>query len=269
MTTTTTARRSSPPPADESAAPSKSKFSIDRGVQAGAERIVLYGVGGIGKSSLAALAPSPLFIDVDRGTRKIDVPRLGGISTFEDMLEALRDDSLWRGVRTTIVDSGTAAQELAIDYTIRTVKHENGVKSIKGLEDYGFGKGYAHVGDAFNLLIAAMDRHYVAGRNVILICHEVTERAPNPEGEDYLRNEPALQQPPKNGRVRDRVKNWCDHLLYLSYDKLVKDGKAKGQGTRTIYPTERPTYWAKSRSLRDPIPCEEGSDDVWQQLGLK
>jgi hypothetical protein len=49
----------------------------------------------------------------------------------------------------------------------------------------------------------------------------------------------------------------------------VKDGKAKGQGTRTLYSQERPTYWAKSRTLRESIDIVEGDPAVWNALGLK
>lgn len=230
---------------------------------------MVYGGGGVGKSSLAALAPKPVFIDIDNGTSRLDVRRVDGVETYMDVRGALHSPDPWVDCETVVIDTGTALQELALAYTLATVPHEKG-KPIARVEDYGFGKGYRHWYDSCVLLLGDLDAHRAAGRHVILLCHEVTEKAPNPDGDEYLRYEPNLLQQGKEARFRDRVKNWCDHLLYMSFDKEVKDGKAKGTGTRTVYPTERPTYWAKSRpgGLREPVFCAEGSDKVWRDLGI-
>jgi hypothetical protein len=63
------------------------------------------------------------------------------------------------------------------------------------------------------------------------------------------------------------VKEWADHLIFVGFDVHVTDeGKGQGAGTRTIYPVERPTHMAKSRSLSDPIVYERGSAELWQKL---
>ena len=41
---------------------------IKRGIQAGPQKVVLYGPEGIGKSTFAAQFPNPLFLDVEEGT---------------------------------------------------------------------------------------------------------------------------------------------------------------------------------------------------------
>ena len=88
----------------------------------------------------------------------------------------------------------------------------------------------------------------------------------NPTGEDFLRYEPRLYAS-QNVSVRHRVKEWLDHLLFVGYDIFAKNGKATGSGTRTIYPVEMPTHWAKSRKLRDPIPFQSETDsNLWQRL---
>lgn len=263
-----------PPSTRPSRTTAADRFKISGGTgTARGERIVIYGEGGIGKSSLAALAPDPVFADLEDGTSKLDVQRVGGIATFQDLRDALHEPSLWAPYRTIVIDSGTALQELAIAHTLATVKHEKN-KPVSSIEDYGWGKGYQYVYDTFLMILGDFDQHIRAGRNIVLLCHLAVERAPNPDGDDFLRYEPSLQQPPKQGRIRDRVRDWCDHLLFIQYDKKVTEGKAVGGGTRTIYPTARPTYWAKSRSLRDPIVFEdpvtspEGAAELWNQLGL-
>lgn len=231
------------------------------------ERVVIYGCGGIGKTSLAALAPRPKFIDTQGGTNHLNVSRVTLIDQWQDVRDALHQPSLWAGVETIVLDTASDLQEWAVAHTLRTVPHEKSEKPIVRIEDYGYGKGYEHVFDTFLPLLSDLDMHAKEGRNIIVVCHETIEKAPNPDGEDYLRYEPALMNTGKFARLRERIKAWCDHLLYIQYDRDVsKDGKAKGRGSRTIYPTETATYWAKSRVLRTPIVYTEGDGDVWRQL---
>ena len=49
---------------------------ISRGKIATAQRIVLMGVEGIGKSTFASMFPDPLFIDTEGSTSDLDVARL-------------------------------------------------------------------------------------------------------------------------------------------------------------------------------------------------
>jgi len=48
---------------------------------------------------------------------------------------------------------------------------------------------------------------------------------------------------------------------------IAKDGKGKGAGTRTIWPTERPDHVAKSRTLSEPLPFTAADDGaIWSQI---
>lgn len=166
-----------------------------------------------------------------------------------------------------IIDDLTKAEELATEHVIRTIKHPKG-KPINGIEDYGWGEGYTHIYEKMLLLLSDLDRHVRAGRHVIGVCHECTSNAPNPGGEDWLRFEPRLSSP-KSGKasVRNRVKEWCDYLLFIGYDVATEAGKGKGCGSRAIYTTEMPTHWAKRRTpLDDTIVYQQGSNDLWNQL---
>ena len=47
--------------------------SVKRSFNQAPPRIVMYGVGGVGKSTFAASAPNPIFIPVEDGISTLDV----------------------------------------------------------------------------------------------------------------------------------------------------------------------------------------------------
>lgn len=240
-------------------------------------RIVLYGPGGIGKTSTAAIAPGPVaFFDLDDSLprlkqqledapSKLDLCPVSGIRTWQDIRDALHADG-WDGIRTIVLDSATRAEELAVEHTLATVPHEKGQR-VQRIEEYGFGKGYSHVYDTFLTLLGDLDQHTRAGRHVILICHDCTASVPNPDGEDWIRYEPRLQAPGSGkSSIRLRVREWADHVLFVGYDIAVKDGKGQGSGSRTIYPSERPHCMAKSRMLSESLELKKFDPSLWNLL---
>jgi hypothetical protein len=240
-------------------------------------RVGIFGPGGIGKTTLAATAPGPVgFLDLDDSLPilmpslgKLDIRRVAGIASWQDIRDALHSDG-WDDVRTIVLDSATKAEELALDWTLRNVRHEKDGVVIRRIEDYGFGKGYQHLYETFLALLNDLDQHVRAGRNVVLICHDCTATVPNPKGEDYIRWEPRLQSPSSGkASIRLRVREWLDHLLYVGYDvecSKQTGGKARGQGTRTIYPQEMPWCMAKSRSLTEQIELVPFEGTLWNKL---
>lgn len=262
-------RNGGPPPTAVSASPAPvdtATVGIESGRTRPAQRIVIYGPGGIGKSSLAALAPGACFIDCEGGTWHLDVKRVTGVTSWSALRAALRSPAL-APFQTIIIDSATKAEEWAIAHALATVPHEKG-HQVQSIEGYGFGKGLQHVFDTFSLLLQDLDAQVRAGRNVILIAHDCTADVPNPVGDDFIRFEPHLQSP-KSGKasIRNRVVQWADHVFFLGYDVIAKDGKGKGGGTRTIFPTERPDHVAKSRTLSDPMPFVDETDGaLWTMI---
>ncbi len=247
-------------------------------IPAGAgHRVLVYGPGGIGKTTLAASAPGPVaIVDQDQSLprlrAKLDAMKLidnvrvvEGVQTWSD-LRAMLAAPGWDEIRTIVIDSATAAEELAIAHTLGAVVKENGQRP-KSIEDYGYGKGYQHVFDTFLALLGDLDAHARAGRNVILICHDCGANVPNPMGSDWIRYEPRLQTSSSGkASIRLRVKEWADHVLFVGYDVDVTDGKAKGSGTATVYPREMPHFLAKSRTIMDSMPLEVAFSELWGKL---
>lgn len=238
---------------------------------AAGHRVVLYGPGGIGKTTLATMAPGPVvFIDLDESLPRLAaqlerVPNVVEVSSWLDLRLSLQAEG-WGEVKTIVIDSVTRAEELCVAHTLATVPHEKGHKVTK-VEDYGYGKGYQFVFDTFLPLLGDLDRHCRAGRNVVLIAHDCTTNVPNPAGEDWLRYEPRLQSP-NSGKasIRLRLREWADHVLFIGYDVAVdKEGKGRGNGTRTLWPAELPHCMAKSRTMQQELPVGAG-DDVWPHI---
>lgn len=242
------------------------------------EALVLYGTGGIGKTSLATLAPSPVVFDLDNGLAALDQDKLAALGADVRSAEGIDD---WASListlegpgfdpfRTVVIDTVTVAEEWASSHTVKTVPNDKG-SFVRRIEDYGFGKGYTHLFDTFLNLLKILDTHRKAGRNVVLIAHDCWATVPNPQGEDYVRYEPRLYTAASGkNSIRCRVKEWADHVVFIGYDVDVKKGKGSGSGTRTIWVNEFPHCLAKSRRLRDSIFYDEGSSELWDQLGWK
>lgn len=263
-----TARSKTPPPVT----PATKSVRFGKIKDMPGHRVVLYGPGGIGKTTLACAAPGPVALfDFDDSLARLrpQLTRAGLVemvmpveaTDWGQMTDAL-DAPGWDEIKTIVIDSATKAEELAVAHTLKWTPHEKGHK-VQRLDDYGFGKGYQHVFETFLPLLDQLDRHAREGRNVVMICHDCTTNVPNPAGDDWIRYEPRLQSP-NSGKasIRLRVREWADHVLFMGYDVAVgKDGKGKGSGTRTIYPTELPHCMAKSRTCGEPLPAD--INDLW------
>jgi len=252
--------------------PTKNAVSFGKVKKAEAHRVQIYGTGGIGKTTMAANAPGPVvFVDLDDSLGRLhgkldNVDELGVVSvdSWKELRDALHAPG-WDDVKTIVIDSGTRAEELCTEFVCATIPHEKGVR-ITGIEDYGYGKGYTYLLEQYTNLLADLDAHCRAGRNVVMVCHECTQNVPNPEGEDWIRYEPRLHE--GKASIRKRTKEWADSVLFVGYDVAVdkKTGKGRGSGTRTVWPCELPHCMAKSRTMSDPVALVEGDETIWNAI---
>lgn len=239
------------------------------------DRIILYGTGGVGKTTLACSLPGPVaFFDLDKSLEKLgkqaggeallaNVIPVEGITTWTGLRSALQSDG-WNDVRSIVIDTATVAEQMAIDWMFANIREKGA--PVSRMEDYGYKSGYRHLYDTFNLLFSDLDVHARAGRHVVLICHDCTVKVTNPEGTDWVRYEPRLAQDDKNCQLRYRAKEWADTVLACRFDISVsKEGKAQGSGTRTVYASELPLCMAKSRTTQGAFPVVEGQD-FWSNI---
>jgi len=250
----------------------QNRLSVSTGVAGEFHKIVFYGEAGTGKSQLIANinnhGESVLFVDIDDESSYLNVSRVEP-QTWDELLAVLGDDSLLDGFTAIGVESLTKAQDLATAWVLANIKNDKG-NACRYIEDYGWGKGYAHVYETFLHLLSALDRIHRSGKHIICTGHECGTNVPNPAGEDFLQYQPRLQTIAGGKHsIRHRVKEWCGHLFFFHKDTSVnKEGKAVGTGAVTIYPFGVPTWWAKSRSphINEQIIYPEGDTTLWKQL---
>jgi len=256
------------------------------------EKIILVGTSGVGKTSLAAMAPEPVFIGLDDGARKIGDPRTGkpvlhipGVESFDDLRDAIRTPSIFTGRKSVVIDTITKAEELAEPWVLANYKTEKG-NVPKSLEHYGWGKGYKHLQEAMRLLQQDFDILIRQGINVILLAQESAITVPNVEGADFLQAGPKLTHT-KQFSVRLDYQEWADHVVRIGYmDTTVvatdgaKAGKlvnTEGATQRAIFTAEARHFFAKNRGvlnretgIREALPpvisFENPADDSFWQI---
>lgn len=274
-------KKLTPPPMPTAPAPKSSRavktFHItDWDGDKEGEKIILHSKHGMGKTTLSAMAPTPGFIGLDDGGRKIKHPVTGkrlkyvpGIETFQDTRDALHQVDLFDDYETIIIDTGTYLQHLGLLHTFITIKGPQG-RIYTNIEQYGYHKGYRYLYDTMHHILGDLDPLVRKGKNVIIACQMLPVRISNPGGEDFLCNTPELQTDPKANVAADYM-SWADHVFMIDHtDIQAKDGKAASTGERCIRVHPEIHFEAKSRTLGPDyatVSFENAQDDsIWRFL---
>lgn len=222
-------------------------LKITRGRQRAAVRAVIYGVEGVGKSTLAAAFPAPLVLDTEDGTRHLDVARVA-VPDWQTLRLAVSELAVDRqGFETVIVDSIDWAERLLVEKVCKDADK-------KSVEDFGFGKGWVIVAEHLAKFLDGLDALVAAGMNVVLVGHSAVKRTSPPELTDgYDRHELKLS---KQGAAL--VKEWSDALLFATYKASVVEGndgrkKAVGGRERVIHAERAAAFDAKNRFGLGPV----------------
>jgi hypothetical protein len=231
-----------------------SKYEITSGVQAAPVKVVLYGPEGIGKSTFASHFPSPVFIDTEGGTKRLDVARLPQPTSWAmllDEVQAVRRGEVSCG--TLVIDTADWAERLCIQAVCARAK-------VSGIEDFGYGKGYTYVKEEFAKLLDALEEVLQAGYNVVVLAHAAITKFEQP---DAVGNYDRWSMKTSK-QVAPLLREWCDMLLFANYKTVVeKSGsgpnaknKASG-GRRVMYTAHHPCWDAKNRfGLPEEVPFE-------------
>ena len=228
-------------------------MQITRGKRARAQKVVIYGPEGIGKSSFASQFPYPVFIDTEGSTDNMDVARLDKPTSWTMLVNEIAFiKANPTECKTLIVDTVDWAEQLA-------VTHVCSQHGKQGIEDFGWGKGYTYVQEEMGRFLNVLSDLVDMGINVVLTAHAQIKKFEQPdEMGSYDRYELKLGQ--KTGsKTAPLVKEWADMVLFANYKTLVMttdSGKKKAQGgERVMYTNHRPAWDAKNRhGLPDEMP---------------
>jgi hypothetical protein len=227
-------------------------MKITTGKQTRAQRVVLYGVESVGKSTFAAQFPKPLFLDIEQGTSHLDVDRCD-IGSWKQLTEALTEAKA-TDYQTIVVDSADWAERLCVEDLLATSKKTS-------IEDFGFGKGWVMVAERMSRMLSSIDMLIDAGKNVVLIAHSKIVRFEAPDAlAAYDRYELKLSK-----QSSPLLKEFADELWFLRFKTKVSTsdtGRGKGIGgkERILLTTHSAAYDAKTRSgLVEELPLEWAS----------
>lgn len=239
------------PPAPPAPPASRMQLArVVRGKQDAPDRVLIFGVEGVGKSSWAASAPSPIFIPAEDGTSQLDVARFPAPTGWQEVLDAiesLRTEP--HAYKTVVFDTMDALEPMLWAFICDRDKRSS-------IEAYGYGKGYVAALDEWRVFLSAIEQlRRERGMGVVFIAHSLIKVFKNPEGEDFDRYELKL-----NARAGGLAKEWCDSVLFAHWETFADkkgDGKAKGLSTGArIVSTQRTAAWdAKNRyALPEMLP---------------
>lgn len=215
------------------------------------QKVVIYGPEGIGKTTLAAAFPDPLFIDTEGSTVHLDVKRTDKPLNWNDLINTVHE--VWTApgyCKTLVIDTVDWAEQLCA----AQVCQANGKTSI---EAFGYGKGYTLLSETFQALLKELDGVIQSGANVVLTAHAKMRKFEQPdETGSYDRWELKLTK-----YVAPLIKEWADMVLFCNYKTILvadENGKKKAQGgQRVIYTTHHPCWDAKNRhGLPDELPMD-------------
>lgn len=222
-------------------------MNITRGKIKSAQKVVIYGPEGIGKSTFASQFPNPLFIDTEGSTKNLDVARMDKPTSWtmlKNQLEYVKNNPTV--CKTIVIDTIDWAEQLCIDDVCAQY-------GKKGIEDFGYGNGYVYEKEEFGRFLNSLEDLIDRGINVVLTAHAQLRKFSQPdEIGEYDRWELKLGKKTAS-QISPLVKEWADMVLFANYKTVAvaadKDGKkykAQGGG-RVMYTLHHPCWDAKNR----------------------
>lgn len=225
---------------------------------------IVFGVPGVGKTSLGAEMPKPVFMGAENGSSNLNVHRLPTPKSFAEIqsqIKALTNEE--HSFQTLIVDSLDWIEPLVFEQVI----FDEGKSSVTSIESFGYGKGYALAIDEWRKMIALLVSLREKRRmNILLIAHAHIKIAKDPTvTEDYERYQLKL-----NEKAAALWSEFVDCVFFANFETHTakdKQGKTRAfaDGARYLYTERRPGFTAKNRfSL--PFQIEMTQGETWKAI---
>lgn len=166
--------------------------------------IMLYGLPGVGKTSLAAQFEKVLIAGFEMGTNALNNVYVAPIKTWDDWKKMVKDlcrkDELKDKFHAIAVDTVDEAWNLCTKYVC-------GQAGVDSLSDVSFGKLYAEASKEFAQPFRDLAYN---GYGLIFTSHSAEKEFKNEKGEKYTQIVPALQN-----RAFDIINKMVDIIAYI------------------------------------------------------
>lgn len=219
-------------------------MNITNGFIETAQKVVVYGAEGIGKSTFASKFPEPLFIDTEGSTKRLDVRRFDAPTSWAMLLQEVEYVKHHPDIcQTLIIDTADWAEKLAATKICDNAK-------VSGIESFGYSKGYTYLAEEFGRLLDRLNELIDTGVNVVVTAHAAMRKFEQPdEMGAYDRWELKLSK-----KVAAMLKEWADCVLFVNFKTFVvksqnqmEKNKATGGQKRVMYTAHNACWDAKNR----------------------
>lgn len=225
--------------------------NVTRGKQERPMRVIVYGVEGVGKSTFAAGAPSPIFLCSEDGTAHIDVARFPTPRSWPEALEAVRVlTHEEHSFKTLVIDSLDWLEPVCWAHLCQRSGKAN-------IEEFGYGKGYVLAVDQWRDMLARLDLLVKTRKmNVVMVAHAAIRRVDDPQTGPFDRYRMKLHD-----KSADLLREWADAVLFARHEVITveRKGKIRGvsSGARLLHTQWTAAFDAKNRyDLPERLPLD-------------
>lgn len=227
-----------------------------------APRIIIHGDPGVGKTTFAVCAPSPVIIQTEDGLGNLDATAFPLATSFQDVLDAL--SSLYtedHQFKTLVVDSLDWLEPLIWKHTCDFWTDKKGdPKRLASIEDAGYGKGYVEALGYWRMFFDGITALRDAkGMMIVMTAHSQVVRVEDPTMPTYDTHDLKLHK-----RAAALAEEFADVILFAAVQTNTvtedtgfnnKRTRATTTGNRIMHTVGQPAFLAKNRySLPSPLP---------------
>lgn len=219
----------------------------------------ILGEAGLGKTSLAATFPKPIFIRAENGLQAIPfeqrpdaLPVVESVEQLWEQLSALITEE--HEYKTVVIDSVTRLEQLFIQHIVDT--DEKKPKSInQALGGYGAGLSAVAALHA-RVRKACAKLNEKRGMHVVFIAHADTETIDLPDADPYTRYTLRLGKKSMAPYVDD-----ADLVGFIRLETFTKDKKATTDGTRVLNCAATASNVSKNRfGIKENVIIKQGQN---------
>ena len=182
-----------------------------------APKLMIYGLSGVGKSTLASKLKNPIFIDMEGGLNYMDVARTPTLTSYASVLKVL-------GELFNVAEAGTREYDTividSVDWLVRKVVEKaagidkNKLDETLNRSNGGYGNGKQvlenHIRTYLLPLLVTLNKQ---GYGICLIAHADRKVLMNSDGSDVEQIAPKIDVNTMNTFVE-----WCDNVFFLKRD---------------------------------------------------